>query len=190
MVIPFGTATGVQARFLEDKLRVGDVVHRLVSRGPCESTFVLFYEFLQRPVFDILAVLEAHEIATLIGEELDVIEQLHVELLAKFREGTPSVSIVKDDLLVLRAVLELVPFLGVEVVPIVPELREATSDKVWLLKHCLERCFKVRQRFPHLILGVLLRLLLPIIVVFLEEFHPALALEWQSSLLLAPLSPF
>ena len=112
-MIPFGAALGVLASLLEYKLRVRDIILRLVRRVPGKVTRVFFYEFLQGPVLDTLAVLEAHEVAALVGEELDLLEQLRAELLAELGQGPLSVSIVQDDLLVLGAILELVPFLGV-----------------------------------------------------------------------------
>lgn len=129
-VVPLGSTLFVFALFLEDHLGVWDVIDGLVVRLPFKLALVLFEQLLQRPVLGLLAVLEAHEVPSLVSEQLDVVENILGEPLAQLLQGSLAVPIIQDDLLVLGAILELVPFLNIEVVPIVLELREATSDEV------------------------------------------------------------
>jgi len=89
---------------------------------------------LKRSVLDSTGILEANKVALLIRIELHVLEEGDVQLLAELLESPLAVAIVKYDLLVEGAILVFIPFLGIEVVSIVSEFREATPDEVcWLV---------------------------------------------------------
>lgn len=73
-VVPATAVLQIFAFFAEDYLSIRYVINSLINIVPFEACFLFLDEQLQRLVLDILLILEAHEVALIIRQQLYVFE--------------------------------------------------------------------------------------------------------------------
>ena len=120
---------------------------------------------------------------------MDLCHDHITQLLRELLESSLAKPVIQDDPFDLSAILELVPLLSIVVVPVVFVLGQATPDEIGLIEYVREGLVHVFQRFSDLHLVILFGLPLPIILMLLKHFHPPLAPNGLTSLLLLPLAP-